>query len=163
MMMMIMIIIIIVHYNIKKIINLVDFNYFFTCARDFRSEPVSWTLWCWWIVELYYKKTDTNNRNCLNLVKYRRALILVSHNRKLVPLIVICHYIPFIVQTCVGIFLLLHEQIKIMFANNFGEFILPFSLNSIFVSGIIRHNICLKIKRLSVLHFPLIFFSLTEE
>jgi hypothetical protein len=80
-----------------------------------------------------------------------------------VPLIVICHYIRFIVQACVGIFLLLLEQIKIMCANNFGEFILHFSLNSVFAFGIIRHNICLKIKRLSVLHFSLIFFSLTEE
>jgi hypothetical protein len=35
---------------------LVDFDYFLTCARDFRSEPISWTLWCWWIAEIYYKK-----------------------------------------------------------------------------------------------------------
>ena len=83
----------------------------------------------------------------------------MSHNRKSVPLIVIWHYILFIVQTFVCIFLLLHKQIKIMFANNLGEFIPGFSLNSVFASRIIRHNIHLKIKRLSVLHFPLIFFS----
>lgn len=36
---------------------LMDFDYFLTCARDFRSEPINWTLWCWRIVQLCYKKT----------------------------------------------------------------------------------------------------------
>jgi hypothetical protein len=35
---------------------LVVFDYFLTCARDFRSVPISWMLWCWQILELYYKK-----------------------------------------------------------------------------------------------------------
>jgi hypothetical protein len=70
----------------------------------------------------------------------------MSHNRKSVPLIVICHYILLIVRTYVGIFLLLHGQIKIMFANIFGEFILHLSLNSVSPSRITRHNTCLKIK-----------------
>jgi hypothetical protein len=70
----------------------------------------------------------------------------MSHKRKSAPLIVICHYILLIVRTCVGIFLLLHGQIKIMFANNFGEFILHLSLNSVSASRIIRHNMCLKIE-----------------
>jgi hypothetical protein len=56
MVMMMIIIIIIGHYNIKNIMGLVGFDYFLTCARDFHSEPISWTLWCWRIVELYYKK-----------------------------------------------------------------------------------------------------------
>jgi hypothetical protein len=136
---------------------LVDFDYFLTCARDFRSERINWMLWCWRIVELYYKKDCANNRSCLNVVRCKRTLVFVSHNRKSVPLIVIWHYILFIVQTGEDIFLLLHEQISIMLANYFGEFIPHLSLNSVFTSCIIRHNIYLKIKRLSVLHFPLFF------
>jgi len=68
---------------------LVDFDYVLTCAREFRSEPINWTLWCWRIVELYYKKDYANNRSCLNLFKYKRTLDFVSHKRKSVPLIVI--------------------------------------------------------------------------
>jgi len=98
-------------------------------------------------VKLYKKKTDTNNRSCLNLVNYKRTLDYVSRNRKSMPLIVIWHYILFIVQTFVGILLLLREQIRIMFVNNFGEFILHFSLKFMFASRIARHNICLKIKK----------------